>query len=220
MKKNKKAGFYPILINLQRFDCLVVGGGKVACRKVLSLLKFNADITVVAPKISKPILELAKQNRIRVIKKSYSSEYIEGIGVVFCATDNPATNKAVRRDCTKKGILLNVADEPELCDFIMPANVIRDDLTISVSSQGKAPFFTKEMKNKIEQLISPVYKDIFRLAAELRKQVLLDKKLDEKTRTKIFSHFTSKNWEKKLSKNGRKSNKEYIKETLEEINTF
>jgi len=220
MKKNKKAGFYPILINLQRFDCLVVGGGKVAYRKVLSLLKFNADITVVSPRISRSILELAKQDRVRIIKKFYSVKILEDYGMVFCATNNPATNRAVRKDCLKKGILVNVADVPALCDFILPANVIRDDLTISVSSQGKAPFFTKEMKNKIEKLISPVYKDIIRLAGEFRKQILLDKKIDPIARTKILQHFTLKDWEKILSGNGRKSYKHYIKETLKEIKSL
>ncbi len=220
MKKNKNAGFYPILINLQRFDCLVVGGGKVAYRKVLSLLKFNADITVVSPRISSPIIELARRNRVRLIKKFYSAKILEDYGIVFCATNNPATNRAVRKDCTEKGILVNVADVPALCDFILPANVIRGDLTISVSSQGKAPFFSKEMKNKIEQLISPVYEDIFRLAGEFRKKILSDKKIDSNSRTRILKHFTIKDWEKILSRNGRKSDKQYIKETLKEIKSL
>ena len=65
MKNSQKAGFYPILINLQKFRCMVVGGGKVAHQKVISLLKFGADITVLSPKIIKPIQELAKNNSIQ-----------------------------------------------------------------------------------------------------------------------------------------------------------
>ena len=109
MKKSAKSGFYPILINLNRFDCIVVGGGKVAYRKVLSLLNFNARITVLSSKICKPLIELSEQKRISVIKKNYSKEFIKDFKIVFCATDNPEVNKEVRRDCTKEGILLNVS---------------------------------------------------------------------------------------------------------------
>lgn len=219
MKKSEKAGFYPILINLQRLNCLVVGGGKVACRKITSLLKFNADITVISPGISKPIMEIAKQGRIKVIKKSYSSKFIENMGLVLCATDNPKINKMVRKDCTEKGVLLNVADEPALCDFILPANVIRGNLTISISSQGKAPFFTKEMKGRLERFVDPVYEEIFRLAEEFRNEIMLNKKLDTKAKAELFNKFTSKDWQKILAENGKKSDEIYIKELLDEFNS-
>ncbi len=218
MKNSKKAGFYPVLINLQSFNCIVVGGGKVAYRKVLSLLKFGADVTVLSPKIMKPIMELAKQNSIKVIHKSYSEEYIKGYKIAFSATDNPELNRTVRKDCTKNGILLNVVDDPVLCDFILPANVIRGDLTISISSQGNAPFFTKKMKTKIEELISPVYEEIFTMAGKLRRQIMVNNHIDSKTRTKILKKFASQNWEEILSHNGRKTPQRHLKEILKEFN--
>ena len=218
MKNSEKAGFYPILINLNRFNCIIVGGGKVAYRKILSLLKFKAEITVISPQIIQPILKLAGLNKVKIIKKSYSSKYIKGCQVVFSATDNQKINERVRRDCTKKGILLNVVDNPALCDFILPANVQRGDLTISVSSQGKAPFFTKEMKKKIEELVSPVYKQVFNMAGKLRQEVLSDPKLTAKARTKVFSRFSSNDWEKILKTNGKHSSKYYINKILRELN--
>lgn len=217
MKNSKKAGFYPVLINLQRFRCIVVGGGKIAHRKVLSLLNFGADITVISPKIMKPILELAKLHSIRIIKKSYSEDYIKGYQIAFSATDNRAINLSVRKDCTKNGILLNVVDDPALCDFILPANVIRGDLTISIASQGNAPFFTKKMKSKIEELIPPVYEDIFRMAGRLRKQISLDKEIDKKTRAKLLKQFASQNWEEILPANGSKTSKNHLKKILNEF---
>ena len=220
MKKSEKAGFYPILINLQRFNCLVVGGGKVASRKVVSLLNFNANITVISPRISKPILELARQGKIKIIKKYYSRNIIDNFGVVFCATDNPEINRLVRKDCTDKRILLNVADEPDLCDFIMPANVIRGDLTISISSQGKAPFYTRKMKNKIEKLIDPVHEEILRLAGEFRKKVLDNDKLDSREKARIFKFFASKDWENIIKANGIKSLKKYVNDALKEFNSL
>jgi precorrin-2 dehydrogenase/sirohydrochlorin ferrochelatase len=217
MKKSKKAGFYPVLINLQRFKCIVVGGGKVAHRKVLSLLNFGGEITVISPKITKPILELAKKYSIRLINTSYSKKYINGSAIVFSATDNTAINRRVRKDCSDKGILLNVADDPDLCDFILPANIIRGDLTVAVSSQGKAPFMTKKMKSKIDEFIPPIYTDIFMMGAQLRKQILNNSSIDSKTRAMILKKFASMNWEKILSGNGRKSSKDHLQEVLHEF---
>jgi precorrin-2 dehydrogenase/sirohydrochlorin ferrochelatase len=217
MKKSKKSGFYPVLINLQRFNCLVVGGGKVAHRKVLSLLEFKANITVISPKFCKSLIDLFNRNKINIIKKYYSKDFIKDYKIVFCAIDNPDINKAVREDCTRAGILLNVADDPLLCDFILPANVKRGDLTISVSSQGKAPFFTKEMKKKINDQFSPVYNDIAGLAGEFRKE-LLKNKTAKSVKTKLFKSFNSKDWEKVLTENGRKNSRYYIQKILKEFN--
>ncbi len=217
MKKSKKPGFYPILLNLERLNCLIVGGGKVACRKALSLLKFNTSVTVISPRFCEPILELARTKEITIIKKAYSGEYLKGFGIVFSATDNPQINRRVRTDCTEKGILLNAADKLPLCDFILPANVSRGDLTISISSQGKAPFFTKEMKNKIEDLIPPVYEDVFHLAGEFRQYILADRKIDSKKRAKVLKFFASKDWESILKNNGSVSSKQYINGILKEL---
>ncbi len=217
MKKSKKPGFYPVLLNLERFNCLIVGGGKVASRKAFSLIKFNTSVTVISPRFCKSILELARSKKISIIRKTYSSEYLKGFGIVFSATDNPEINRRVRMDCTEKGILLNAADKMPLCDFILPANISRGDLTISVSSQGKAPFFTKEMKNKIEKLIPPVYEDIFHLAGEFRQYILADKKVDSKTRARVLKFFASKDWESILKNNGSVSTKQYINGILKEL---
>ena len=219
MKNSVNSNFYPILINLERFPCLIIGGGKVAYRKVISLQKYNADITILSPKICKPLLGLAEKNRIRIIRRSYSKEFVKGYKVIFSATDNPEVNKMVRSHCTKEGILLNVVDNPALCDFILPANIKRGDLTISVSSQGKAPFYTKEMKQKIEEFISPVYSDIIELAAKFRKQLLTSGKVKSaKTKAKMFRKFTSVNWEKILTENGKKSSVYYIEKILGKSN--
>jgi precorrin-2 dehydrogenase len=234
MKKSRGLVFFPVLINLQKFPCLVVGGGKIAYRKVLSLLDFNADITVISPQVSKLLKDLSSSGKIKLIKKSYSKEYIKRFKIVFCATNNSQLNKTVYKDCVNSGILINVADNPSLCDFIIPANIKRGDLTVSVSSQGKAPFFTKEMKEKLNALISPIYTDIVHLAGEFRKKLLLNEKsLSTKDKTKMFKKFTSINWEKVLTENlpvpkvsmngkagGEKRTQHYIQKILRESELF
>ena len=218
MKKSNNSNFYPILISLERFPCLVIGGGKVAYRKVLSLLDFNAQITVLSPKICKPLIDLFRQNKIQIIKKAYSEEFIKDYKITFCATNNPDINKIVRNDCTRNGILLNAADNPSLCDFILPANIKRGDLIISVSSQGKAPFYTKEIKKKIEGFIPQVYTEIIDLAGKFRKKLLAGSKIKSaKTKTKMFKRFTSVNWEKTLTANGKRNSKNFTEKILKEI---
>jgi precorrin-2 dehydrogenase len=225
MKKSENSNFYPILISLERFPCLIVGGGKVAYRKVLSLQEFNAKITVISPKICKPLLDLAKQDKIQIIKKFYSKEFIKDYKIVFSATDNQEINKIVRNDCITEGILLNVADNPPLCDFILPANIKRGNLTISISSQGKAPFYTKEMKKKLDRFIPPIYKDIIDLAGEFRKQLLGNsKEKSVKDKGKMFRKFTAVDWESVLTENmsngkvgGKKNSIDYIQKILREF---
>ena len=111
-----------------------------------------------------------------------------------------------------------MVDDPILCDFILPANVIRGDLTLSISSQGKAPFFSKKMKEKVEGLIPPVYEDIIHLAGQLRDKITHNQNIDPKLKARILKEFTSKNWEEILSGNGSDSPDNHLKEILSEFN--
>lgn len=219
MIKKSNRLFFPVLVNLNKYRCLVIGGGEVACRKVLSLLEFNANITVLSPRFCKPLVDLSKQNKIKIIPKAYSKEYLKNFGIVFCATDNETINKTVYQDCDKENILINTADNPALCDFILPANIKRGNLTISVSSQGTAPFYTKAIKEKIENLFTPVYTDIIKLAGEFRSQLLKNAELRKtKNKAKLFNRFISINWENTLKENGKKSSRFYILKIFKELN--
>ncbi len=221
MRKDEKPGFYPIFISLDKMPCLVVGGGVVAGRKVLSLLQFNGDVTVISPRVSKLINNLFEKGKINLIKQRYSKDIIKSFKIVFCATNNAKINKKVHDDCKREGILINVADNPPLCDFILPANIKRGDMTVSISSQGNAPFYTKEIKKKIEGILSPVYKDIINLAGEFRRCLLNDKRvISTKDKTKMFRKFTSTDWEKVLTENGKTNPHHYIKKILKELDSL
>jgi precorrin-2 dehydrogenase/sirohydrochlorin ferrochelatase len=218
MKKSKISTFYPILINLQRFPCLVVGGGQVAFRKIQSLLSYNVKITVLSPKICKPLKTLIKKNKIKIIPKAYSKEYIKNFRIIFCATDNQKISEQVHIDCKIGNKLLNVADVPDLCDFILPAVVRRGDLTISVSSQGRAPFFAKEIKNKIDHIFPSYYEDIIDLAGKFRSTIMKSKKLNSpKIKEKAFMKFFMIDWKKVLKNEGKKKAKEYMRNIIKEL---
>lgn len=219
MKKSENSIFFPILLNLQKFPCLVVGGGEVALRKVQSLLLFNAKITVFSPRICKSLKELYKNNKIKIIPESYSKDYLNKYKIVFCATNNRQINERVHKDCKKEGILLNVADNPSLCDFILPANVKRGALTISISSQGTAPFMVSELKKKSEFVFSPAYNDIMEIAGDFRKKLLASEKFkSHKSRTEAFNKFLKTDWESILENENKKSAYKYMQRILNDFN--
>ena len=218
MNENKNSIYFPLLLNIKNYPCLVVGGGKVALRKVTSLLNFRIKVTVLAPKLCEPLLELQRKRKIKVIRKVYSKEYLTNYKIVFCATDNPTINKMVRKDCTEKNILLNVADIPELCDFILPAIVKRGDLTISVSSQGIAPFYTAELRRRLDHIFPSYYENVIELAGEFRKLVLGNKKYNSpKIKEKAFQNFFMIDWKKVLANEGKKKANEYMQRILKDL---
>jgi siroheme synthase-like protein len=218
LKEDIQPNFYPILINLKRFPCLIVGGGKVALRKVLSLLEFNAAITVISPRLCKSLIELAELNRIKIIIKAYSKNFLKDFKIVFSATDNPEVNKSVRRDCTAEGILLNVVDNTPLCNFILPANIKRGDLVVSISSQGKAPFYVKALKKSLEEILSPEYRAITGLAGEFRKRLLAGNKAKStRMKTIMFKKFLSVNWKEILANGGKDNPQIHIDKILDEL---
>ncbi len=218
MSNKNKAVYFPILLNIKEHPCLIIGGGNVASRKVASLLNFNAKVTVLAPQLCAALQKLQKKGSIKVIKKVYNVKYLENFDVVFCATNNKLTNESVRKDCTKKKILLNVADIPELCDFILPAIVKRGNLTIAVSSQGIAPFYTKNIKNKLDHTYPTYYENIIELAGEFRSLVLNSKKYtSSKIREEAFTKFFMLNWKEIINKQGMNKARKYFASILNDL---
>ena len=147
--------------------------------------------------------DLLKRNKIKHIKDYYSPKYLKDYKVVVSATNNKSVNQKVHADCGRRGILLNVVDDPELCDFILPANIQRGNLTVSVATQGKAPFYTRHFKAKLDKLIPDVEADILDLAAEFRKKIFSDTYFQDmdKKRT-AFKQFTSVEWENIIVESG------------------
>src|SRR5262245_26533707 len=131
--------YYPIAIDLTKKKVLIVGGGKVAARKVETLLEYGADVTVVSPQVEPEIEEFAQAGKIALKKKAYETADMDGITVVIAATDDKDVNTRVSEDAMACRALVNVVDVPELCDFIVPATVKRGDLLLAIWTGGKSP---------------------------------------------------------------------------------
>jgi len=138
--------YYPMMVNIKEKKCLVVGGGNVAFRKINELIEYGARVTLVSREINETINLLVKnkEKSITYIQDSYKSEYINDAFIVIAATNDSNINYQIARDCKKKDILVNVVDDLESSGFIVPAKVKRGDLTITVSTNGKCPFYIKE----------------------------------------------------------------------------
>ncbi len=148
--------YYPIMLDIENKNCLVIGGGNVALRKIRALLSCGASVSVISGDLCPELRELAKTGQPEWLSNKYNSEFITGIFLVIAATDDPELNKKIYEDCQYRNILINMVDKPELCGFILPAVYQEGDLTVSVSTSGKSPMMAKlirdELKNNAEML--------------------------------------------------------------------
>jgi precorrin-2 dehydrogenase/sirohydrochlorin ferrochelatase len=138
---------YPIMLDLTDVPVLVVGGGRVALRKIEGLVNGGADVTVVAPDVVDAIQDLA----VRVVKRGYEIGDLDPARLVITATDDPAVNAAVAADATSRGIWVNSADDPANCTFTLPA-VARDGaVTVAVGTGGSSPALASHLRTQIEE---------------------------------------------------------------------
>lgn len=189
MLENIKQKYLPILLDLSEKKVLVIGAGSVASRKVQTLLDYNCHITVISPVISKKIREYENRGVLNIIERKYQKGDALSFDLVFSAINDKQAENLIYYDCISNKIPLNVADVPHLCSFIMPATVKRGYLTISIASQGKAPFLVKDVKEKIEDYFPTEYSEYSQLSAEFRDKIMSMEKLNEADKFKLISEF-------------------------------
>jgi len=163
--------YYPIYLNLRGKRALVIGGGPVAERKVASLLDSGASILVVSPQATERLAALAHAGLIQWRSRAYASGDCGGAHLVFAATDDPAVTAAVFQECREAGVLINAADEPELCDFIMPAVVRRGDLIVAISTGGASPALAATLRRRLSQVIGAEYGRLLTLMSKVRPEI-------------------------------------------------
>lgn len=164
--------YYPVNLDIRNRKCLVVGGGDVGTRKVITLLECGASVTVVSIKASEKVLKLAEAGNVELKRRPYNENDLDGMFLVICATDDEKLNIKVSRDAEKINMLCNIADRPEACNFILPALVKRGDLVIAVSTSGKSPAFAKKIRKDLEKQYGAEYAGFLRLMGAIRKKLL------------------------------------------------
>lgn len=143
-------GYFPFFVDVENQNCLVVGGGVVALRKIEKLLPFNPNITVVSPKVHKEILSI---KNINIIKRKFDFNDLNKKSFVITATDDKVLNKEIYNSCEENNIPVNTVDDKDNCSFIFPALARNNGVTVAISTSGKSPLYAKYLRKKIENLI-------------------------------------------------------------------
>lgn len=158
-----KNQLYPIFLKLDELEILLVGAGNVAMEKLQSLLSNspNAAITVVAPVIQEEIsVFLASYPKCKIFQRDFDDSDLENKRIVICATDNRDLHDRIKLSARQKGILVNVADTPELCDFYLSSIVQKESLKIAISTNGKSPTIAKRIKEFVHDMIPDEMEDV------------------------------------------------------------
>jgi siroheme synthase-like protein len=160
--------YYPVYIQLRDQPCIVIGGGKIAAGKVEGLLAVQAQVTVIAPDLTLKLNHLVEQEQIAHIARKYQPGDLAGAFLVICATDQAEINHQVWQEASANHQLVNVVDDTPRCNFIAPSILRKGDLTIAISTSGKAPALAVRLKERFQRELGPEYDRFLELAGELR----------------------------------------------------
>ncbi len=161
--------YYPIFLNLNGKKAVVVGGGKVAQRKVIALLASGADVTVISPTLTKELLKSLLRERIRHIPRVYRKNDLKGAFLVVAATDSPETNRKVSKDAPA---LVNVVDVPAECNFISPSVVRRGQLLVAISTGGASPSCSRAIRKELQILYGPEFSVYLKFVKKIRAKAM------------------------------------------------
>lgn len=161
--------YYPAFLNLTGRKAVVVGGGKVAQRKVSALISSGADITLISPSLTKELRKSLTAGMIRHIPRQYRTGDLKGAFLVIAATDSAETNRRVSKDAPA---LVNVVDVPEECNFIAPSVVKRGHLVIAISTGGASPAFSRAIRQELQLLYGSEFSGYLKFVKEIRRKAM------------------------------------------------
>ncbi|WP_134701429.1 bifunctional precorrin-2 dehydrogenase/sirohydrochlorin ferrochelatase [Ammoniphilus sp. YIM 78166] len=162
---------YPIMLRLAGKRCVVVGGGKVAERKIKSLLSTGAALVVVSPVSTEKITEWATTGQLQLLARPFENKDLDGAVLVIAATNQPEINLEIYQ-AIQPYQWINVVDRPDLCSFTVPATLERGDIQIAVSTGGKNPGLAKKLRKQLDQWIGEDYEEYVHFLGSTRQQVL------------------------------------------------
>lgn len=167
-KKPKTFPYYPVFLRIHNKKCVVVGGGRVALRKVRMLLDSGGEVKVVSSTFYFNLLRLAEKKAIRLIQRDYKPGDLTGAAIVIAATDKQEINRRVAEEAKRVGALVNVVDDPEPSSFILPSYFRKGDLTLAVSTGGKSPALARKIKTELQKNFGKEYATLLLLIGEVR----------------------------------------------------
>ena len=164
--------YYPICLDITGRHCIVIGGGRVAARKAQGLLAHGARVTVISPDLDAELMVLEQDGRLAWRARPYQAGDLADAFLVIAATDDAEVQERIHAEAEANNVLLNVADVPKWCNFILPATVRRGDFCLSVSTGGKSPALAKQLRQELEQQFGEEYATLLTVLGALRPLVL------------------------------------------------
>ena len=166
------SSLFPMFVKLEGKRCLVVGAGRVGEPKIAGLLDTGACVHVIALEASDAVKAWAQAGKIRLELRAFSVGDLDGTLLAVVATASRALNGSIYREAQRRGVLCNVVDDPEYCDFYYPAVVRRGDLQIAISTNGQSPSLAQKLRQQLERQFGPGYARWIADLGETRKLVL------------------------------------------------
>ena len=194
--------YYPIYLDITNRRCIVAGGGDVAERKVQRLLECGAHVVVIGKTLTSGLEVLKREGRIDHINDDYDDAYLHDAFLVIGATDRDDVNAKISMDARKRGIMINIVDDPDRCDFILPSLFQRGDLCVAISTGGKSPALAKKLREEMEGTYGPEYLTLLNVLGTLREKIKSKgRSADENKRlfesvvnSDILQHIKEKDW--------------------------
>ena len=165
---SKRYPYYPIYIDIEDRDVVIIGGGNVCARKAETMMKYGARVTIVSPEFTDEIEEWAREGRLTLKRKHYEDADLEGANIVIASTDDQQVNEQIAADCRRRRIPVNVVDVTPLCEFIVPAIIEKGSIQIAVSTGGKSPALARTLKEDLQRLVGPEYTEVNDVLGTLR----------------------------------------------------
>jgi precorrin-2 dehydrogenase/sirohydrochlorin ferrochelatase len=186
-KADAMSNLFSMFLKLEGKRCLVVGAGKVGEPKIASLIDTGARIHVVAQEAAAAVHAWARVGKITLELRAFSAKDLDGTFLAVVATASPALNESIYRETQRRGVLCNVVDVPQFCDFYYPAVVRRGDLQIAVSTGGQSPSLAQKIRQQLERQFGPAYEPWVAELGETRKLVLASDLSSERKRELLHS---------------------------------
>ena len=165
---SKNFPYYPIYLDIENRDVVIIGGGNVCARKAETMMKYGARVTIVSPEFTGEIEQWAADGKLVTRRKQYEESDLSGATIVIASTDNQVVNEKIAADCRRRRIPVNVVDVTPLCEFIVPAIIESGSIQIAVSTGGKSPALARTLKEDLQRLVGPEYAEVNDLLGTLR----------------------------------------------------
>jgi len=182
---------FPMFLKLEGRQVLVVGAGRVGEPKIEGLLETGARIRVVAYEATPAVREWARARKIELEIRAFTADDMAGAFLAVVATSSRTLNERIYREAQIRGVLCNVVDVPELCDFFYPSIVRRGDLQIAVSTSGKSPSLAQKIRQQLEKQFGPGYAAWVAELGETRKLILASD-LDKERKLELLHSLASR----------------------------